>query len=110
MKTLLAVLAVLFREGSPNPGLKLIGTAAPSQVGTSEPVTVPISDLEIVPGERAYYRYSGSLTTPPCTEGVVWLVLESTSSVAREQVVGFVRLIGEDARGPQPLNGRVVLH
>jgi carbonic anhydrase len=61
-----------------------------------------------VPEERAYYRYEGSLTTPPCTEGVRWLVLEEASSLSAVQVAKYLKLIGEDARGPQPLNGRPV--
>lgn len=105
----LAVLAVLFHEGPANSGLATIGATAPRQVGRSEPLDAPVAELELVPETRAYYRYSGSLTTPPCTEGVIWLVLEATSTVAEAQVEGFVKLIGEDARPPQPLNGRVVL-
>jgi carbonic anhydrase len=106
----LAVLAVLFREGPLHPGLATIGARASGQVGSSEPITLPVAELGIVPDEKAYYRYSGSLTTPPCTEGVLWLVLEATRSVASTQVERFVKLIGEDARPPQALNGRVVLH
>jgi carbonic anhydrase len=104
----MAVLAVLFREGPANSGLARIG--ASRQVGSSEPLDVAVAKLQIVPDTSAYYRYSGSLTTPPCTEGVLWLVLEATSTVAGPQVETFVKLIGEDARAPQPLNGRVVLH
>jgi carbonic anhydrase len=63
-----------------------------------------------MPEGGAHYRYSGSLTTPPCTEGVLWLVIKEAGAVSREQVEQFVKLIGEDARGPQPLNGRRVVH
>ena len=57
----------------------------------------------------AYYRYSGSLTTPPCTENVRWFVMKSIHTVSAKQRDQFVELIGEDARGLQPLNSRVVL-
>ncbi|MGB5881650.1 MAG: carbonic anhydrase family protein [Thermoanaerobaculia bacterium] len=106
----LAVVAVLFREGPRSQGLATIEAFAPTKAGKRKPIDTPIADLEIVPEGRAYYRYSGSLTTPPCTEGVRWLILKATGSVSNEQVEIFVKLIGEDARGPQPLNGRLVLH
>jgi len=106
----LAVVAVLFREGSQSPGIATIGASAFAKAGTSKPLDTPIADLEIVPEGRAHYRYSGSLTTPPCTEGVLWLILKPTGSLSKEQVERFVKLIGEDARGPQPLNGRRVVH
>jgi carbonic anhydrase len=105
-----AAVAVLFRDGPLNRGMAMIGDSAPKEVGKSEPIEAPIADLEIVPEGRAYYRYSGSLTTPPCTEGVRWFVLKATGTVAIEQVKTFVNLIGEDARGPQPLNARLVLY
>lgn len=105
-----AVVAGLFREGPRSQGLETIGVSAPTKAGRSEPIDTPIADLEVVPEGRAYYRYSGSLTTPPCTEGVLWLILKATGSVSSEQVERFVKLVGEDARGPQPLNARRVLH
>ena len=105
----LAVVGVLFREGPGSRGLGLLGTNAPAEAGGSRPLVVPIEDLELLPRSRAHFRYSGSLTTPPCTEGVMWLVLEATRTIATAQVESFIDLIGEDARGPQPLNGRLVL-
>ena len=57
----------------------------------------------------SYYRYSGSLTTPPCSEGLRWYVYPSVGTVSREQIDFYVNLIGEDARGPQPINARMVL-
>jgi carbonic anhydrase len=105
-----AAVSVLFREGLRNDGIATIEASAPAKVGTSKPLDTPIADLEIMPEGRAHYRYSGSLTTPPCTEGVLWLVVKEVGSVSREQVEQFVELIGEDARGPQPLNGRRVVH
>ncbi|MBW2493589.1 MAG: carbonic anhydrase family protein [Deltaproteobacteria bacterium] len=106
----LAVVAILFRLGDRNRAMATIVAAAPEKAETSKPLDENIASLEIVPENKAHYRYSGSLTTPPCTEGVLWLVLESIGSVSREQVANFVRIIGEDARGPQPLNGRRVVH
>ena len=105
-----AAVSLLFRLGDRNRAMATIGSAAPEKAGTSKPLDTPIASLEIVPKNTAHYRYSGSLTTPPCTEGVLWLVVKAVGSVSKEQVANFVRIIGEDARGPQPLNGRQVVH
>jgi carbonic anhydrase len=108
-KSELAVVAVLFRYGDPNRSLTAIEASASSEIGKVVPLNIALADLGTVPAQEPYYRYSGSLTTPPCTEGVRWYVLEDTRSVSKEQVSAFVDLIGEDARGPQPLNARLVL-
>jgi carbonic anhydrase len=106
----LAVVAVLFRDGPRNHGLATLGDSSPIQVGGKAPIEEPIAGLKIVPEGRAYYRYSGSLTTPPCTEGILWLILKEPGSLSKEQVGAFVKVIGEDARNPQPLNGRLIVH
>jgi carbonic anhydrase len=106
----LAVVAALFREGPESYGIARIEASAPAKAGTSQPMDTPITKLVIMPESTAHYRYSGSLTTPPCSEGVRWLVLKAIGTVSKEQVEEFVKIIGEDARGPQPLNGRLVVH
>jgi carbonic anhydrase len=106
----LAVVGVLFREGAIEPGLAKIGASAPSSAGKSEAFVEPLDDLAILPNGRETYRYIGSLTTPPCTEGVRWLILEEIGSISPEQVENYVRLIGRDARDAQQLNGRQVVH
>jgi carbonic anhydrase len=106
----LAGVAVLFHAGPPNAGIATIEASAPAKAGTSQSIETPIAELGPPPEGRACYRYSGSLTTPSRTEGVSWLIVESVASVSEEQVRIFTKLIGEDARGPQPLNGRLVVH
>jgi carbonic anhydrase len=105
-----AAVSLLFREGDRSRGIATIGASAPAKAGMSKPLDTLIANLEIVPDKTAHYRFSGSLTTPPCTEGVLWLVIKEIGSVSKEQVGNFVKLIGENARGPQPLNGRRVVH
>lgn len=105
----LAVVGVLFRSGEWNTDLARIGAAAPEAINQPEPIDVDIADLDLYHDYDSYYRYSGSLTTPPCTEGVQWYVLKNPGHIAPEQAANFVELIGEDARGPQPINARVVL-
>jgi len=105
----LAVVAVLFRAGEWNTDLARLGAAAPKVLHQPEPIDVEFADLELFRDHESYYRYNGSLTTPPCTEGVAWHVLKNPGHTAPEQAVSFVTLIGEDARGPQPINARIVL-
>jgi len=63
---------------------------------------------EFVPNFKDYYTYSGSLTTPPCTEGVKWVVLKNPISIEGEDVDALKALEGKNNRPVQPLNGRVV--
>jgi carbonic anhydrase len=105
----LAVVGVLFRAGTWNSDLEKIGQAAPRAIGQSEAIDLEFRELGLFANPDSYFRYSGSLTTPPCTEGVRWYVLKATGALSTIQVENFVELIGEDARGPQPLNARVVL-
>jgi carbonic anhydrase len=60
------------------------------------------------PSTLGYYVYPGSVTAPPCTEGVKWFVLKTPVEVSAAQIAAFAELYPNDARPPQPLNGRVV--
>lgn len=104
----LAVVAILFREGDWNAELERIGNAAP-EAGTSASLVLDFGELRLHRNHDSYYRYSGSLTTPPCSEGVRWYILKTAETVSPDQAANFVDFIGEDARGPRPLNARVVL-
>ena len=63
----------------------------------------------LVPAVRTAYRYDGSLTTPPCSEGVKWIVMTTPIEMSSEQIGAFTRLIKDNNRPVQPLNGRTVL-
>lgn len=105
----LAVVGVMFRLGEEHSDLAKIGSAAPSHVGESKPIVFDVGKMTLHASHEQYFRYSGSLTTPPCSEGVRWFILKQTSHISQQQIDNFVRLIGEDARGPQPQNARIVL-
>jgi carbonic anhydrase len=105
----LAVGGVLYRKGEWNEDLAKLGAIAQKEINQPVPVPVDLRDVDLYTNHESYYRYSGSLTTPPCTEGVRWFVLKTIGHIAPEQGVKCVSLIGEDARGPQPLNARIVL-
>ena len=68
--------------------------------------TVDINNL--LPAARGYYTYMGSLTTPPCSEGVLWLVLKQPVQVSQEQINIFGRLYRNNARPIQPTSGRLI--
>jgi carbonic anhydrase len=106
----LAVLAVLARTTyRPNPILNRIWEHIPRQPGEmAAPARLRINPISLLPVKRDYATYQGSLTTPPCTEGVRWIVFQEPVRVSRDQVDKLARGIGDNARPLQPLNGRTV--
>ena len=104
----LAVVGVFLREGAANPLIQQIWDAVGAETeAAAQPVEIDPEDL--LPADRDYYRYAGSLTTPPCTEGVRWHVLESPVDLSAAQVDEFRSIFPVNARPLQPLNGRPVL-
>ena len=105
----LAVIGVLYNEGEDPPGLARHISRIPNEVNKPVPFEASLSDLAIASVNKDYYRYNGSLTTPPCSEGVRWYVLKEVLTVSKKRRDIFNQLIGDDARGPQPINARPVL-
>jgi carbonic anhydrase len=105
----LAVVSVLFRAGMSDTSLARLWAAAPAEAGGRTPLETPLGELSFLPSELAYAYYNGSLTTPPCSEGVRWFVLESKRHVSAKQVEAFVENVGENARPAQPLGARLLL-
>jgi carbonic anhydrase len=107
----LAVVAVLLESGSINPLVRTLWAHLPhlKEKGTETVFdTVSINAADLLPTDRAYYTFTGSLTTPPCTEGVTWFVLKSPTSVSADEIARFARLYPMNARPVQALNGRTV--
>ncbi|MFN7197828.1 MAG: carbonic anhydrase, partial [Hylemonella sp.] len=105
----LAVLAVLLQAGEANRLIERVWTYMPLDVNDSVRMPPDLIDVnDILPADRRYYQYLGSLTTPPCTEGVLWLVLKQPVTISREQLRLFTQLYRHNARPLQPLNGRPV--
>lgn len=103
----LAVVALLFEEGAYNPALEPILAIMPKQAGGLANLSEQnIADL--LPATRHYFSYMGSLTTPPCSEGVRWHVLTQPVQLSKEQLQAFQALYPMNARPVQPLNGRTV--
>jgi carbonic anhydrase len=104
----LAVVAVRMREdaGTPNAVLAALWPHMPKTAGASEKVTEMVSAGGLLPADRGYWTYMGSLTTPPCTEGVRWFVFEQELSLSRDQLRAFVALYRMNTRGLQEAHGR----
>ncbi|MFA6266702.1 MAG: carbonic anhydrase [Pseudolabrys sp.] len=104
----LAVVGVLMTAGQANPAFKAIAAAMPGSAG--KPVKMTAIDMKhLLPARHGYYRYSGSLTTPPCSEVVNWLVLREPIQVARADIDAFAKLFPMNARPPQKDHRRFVL-
>jgi len=106
----LAVIGVLIVEGAHNAAFDPIWTNLPATKGVEhhlEHVTVDVDAL--LPAVRTTYRYDGSLTTPPCSEGVKWFVMTTPIALSPAQIGAFTALFHGNNRPVQPLNGRPVL-
>ncbi len=106
----LAVVAVMFRKGAANNTVGKIWAAMPAKAGGKNALAKPVSVNGILPENRDYYRFNGSLTTPPCSEGVEWLVMKTPMSVSAEQIKAFTGVMHHPNNRPvQPTNARPVL-
>lgn len=105
----LAVVAVLIDPGAANGLIHKVWTHMPLDSGDRVRLPAGLIDLrELLPTDQRYYQFMGSLTTPPCTEGVLWNVLKTPVTVSREQLKLFAQIFPNNARPVQALNGRVV--
>jgi len=106
----LAVLGVMYKQGNANKQLEEIWKAMPKEKGEPTPLPKEVDVQTLLPKQLAYYRFSGSLTTPPCSEGVRWLVLKEPLSISKEQVEQFAAVVHHhNSRPVQPLNGRLIV-
>ena len=105
----LAVVGILMTTGRPNAVFNKIVSTMPEQEGPAVKADPAINPSGLLPPARSYYRYSGSLTTPPCSETVDWLVLADPIQVADADVARFAKLYPMDARPVQKTNRRFVL-
>ncbi|GBG04068.1 hypothetical protein AZSI13_33950 [Azospira sp. I13] len=106
----LAVVAVLLEKGAQeNPVVQTLWNYIPLEKNQEiVPPEAAIDLNQLLPEKRGYYTYMGSLTTPPCTEGVLWLVMQQPVQVSPQQIGIFARLYRNNARPVQPANGRLI--
>ena len=97
----LAVVAVLLERGLPNPMIQTVWNNLPLEKNDTVTPSVALDVNEILPAAREYFTFMGSLTTPPCTEGVLWLVMKKPMPASPAQMALFSRLYPLNARPTQ---------
>lgn len=104
----LAVVGILMNVGAENPAIAPIWDHIPGSEETNTDAGLTINAADFLPSNTSYYSYAGSLTTPPCSEGVRWNVLAEPIELSEEQVAAFAALYPVNARPVQPTNGRMI--
>jgi carbonic anhydrase len=105
----LAMLAVLVRKGAADPTLETIFRLMPRTGDSTTRVEVMLQAAALLPKDSASYRYAGSLTEPPCSEVVSWVVFRQPITASAEQIDRFAKLFPNNARPVQPLGRRKLL-
>lgn len=106
----LAVVGVLIKEGEEHPVLKKLWSFMPENAGDTSEQPIGIEDTDLLPPTRKYFVYGGSLTTPPCSEGVKWIILKTPIEASAEQIATFKKRVGPTTNRPvQPTNARLIL-
>lgn len=104
----LAVVAVLLEQGGTQPVVQTVWNNLPLERNEEMPAQSPIALADLLPVERSYFTYMGSLTTPPCSEGVLWMVMKNPVPISPEQIGIFARMYPMNARPIQSASGRMI--
>ncbi len=106
----MVIIEVLLRENqdAPNATLSTLWQHLPEKLGATETITDMVNPGGLLPAERNYWTYMGSLSTPPCTEGVRWYVLEDPITLSRDQLRAFTALFPLNSRPVQDPHGRII--
>ena len=106
----LAVVAVLLDKGGANPVIATIWKNLPKEKDKESDVENVVVDAgNLLPADKGYYAFEGSLTTPPCSEGVKWMVLKTPVTITQAEIAEFGKHYPMNARPTQPLHGRSIL-
>lgn len=101
----LAVVSLMAEPGASGPVDEL---PLPEHVGNSEALAMPLDPAALLPADTSHFAFDGSLTTPPCSEGVQWIVIRAQMTAAQETLSHVAAIMGRTNRPTQPLNGRIV--
>jgi len=104
----LAVVAVMLDKGGANRTIDTIWANLPKEKEKETAVDVTVDAAALLPRDKGYYTFQGSLTTPPCSEGVRWFVLKTPMKITESEIMAFGKLYPMNARPTQPLNGRAI--
>ncbi|MCH9813503.1 MAG: carbonic anhydrase family protein [Epsilonproteobacteria bacterium] len=106
----LAVIAIMLTEGKENPFFKTLVANLPQQAKEHKDISkTQLNAIDMLPKDKDYYRFSGSLTTPPCSEGVRWIVLKNAVEISKESLAAFSNVMGKNNRPIQAINAREIL-
>jgi carbonic anhydrase len=104
-----AVIALLVKAGAANPTVQKVWDNLPKEQNKEvEASGVTINAADLLPADQNYYNFDGSLTIPPCGEGVVWFVMKTPIEMSAAQIAAFAKLYPMNARPIQPTNGREI--
>ena len=104
----IAMVAVLLQRGNAHPAVQSVWNNLPLEKGVEMPASVPLDLLSLLPKDQRYATFMGSMTAPPCEEGVLWLVMKTPVSVSDHQLAVFSHLYPMNARPVQPSHGRLI--
>lgn len=106
----IAVIALMFKAGDKNPELEKAWEAMPEKSEHNHKLAKTVNAKKLLPHALDYYRFNGSLTTPPCSEGVLWIVMKESVTASKEQIEKFSHAMPHPNNRPvQPKYARVVL-
>jgi carbonic anhydrase len=103
----LAVVGVMIENGTENSALQTVFANMPQQEGVNT-ANGTINASSFLPANKSYYGYQGSLTTPPCSQGVKWIVLKNPMTASQAQIDAFTNIFQVNARPVQAVNGRTI--
>lgn len=105
----LAVVGVLIERGADNPAFEDIIENLPKHAGDKETLSDDVNVDDLLPEDRSSYRYTGSLTTPPCSENVTWIVLKTPVELSGEQIDALHAILKDNNRPTQPVHTRKII-
>ncbi len=107
----LAVVGVMIKEGKENAALAKLWAQMPHHADDKHALIAKVNPGSLLPDAPGYYRFDGSLTTPPCSEGVRWMVMQQPISASKEQIEMFAEAVhgGHNARPVQAVGARVII-
>ncbi|UOQ45969.1 carbonic anhydrase family protein [Halobacillus salinarum] len=107
----IAVLGVMIKKGKTNKNLSPVWESLPdNKTSEAVPIKEQINLQNVLPEEMNFLYYNGSLTTPPCTEGVKWILLKQPIEISDKQLLKFQKIFSDNHRPVEPLNGREILN
>jgi carbonic anhydrase len=106
----LAVVGVMINAGKENAALKSVWDSMPKQAKDVDVQGAMINASDILPADKSYEHYIGSLTTPPCSEGVRWIVLNEPIEMSQAQIDSLKSIFSQNARPVQPMHDRFLLN